>query len=154
MYSHNAQVVGGSWRDESGTRAAQDQYIITVKVVEQSLDGFSASLERGSVMKKLVRTDVPSSESRVVFCFADEPLSFVMQVIKLLPNKCTTCVECEDLCDVLEEILLTTTAQYRITPQRLGLIQFDSMDSFKGISENPFDSKTRSSGFASKEIEQ
>ncbi|GFY39220.1 hypothetical protein TNIN_386541 [Trichonephila inaurata madagascariensis] len=38
-------------------------------------------------------------------------------------DKCTTCVECEDLCDVLEEILLTLNdPDLENTPERLRLI--------------------------------
>ncbi|GFS59850.1 hypothetical protein TNIN_125071 [Trichonephila inaurata madagascariensis] len=38
-------------------------------------------------------------------------------------DKCTTCVECEDLCDILEEILLTLNdPSIENTPERLRLI--------------------------------
>ncbi|GFS33509.1 hypothetical protein TNIN_274221 [Trichonephila inaurata madagascariensis] len=68
------------------------------------------------------RTDVASS-IKVSDLFSDEPLSFDANVATAYLDKCTTCVECEDLCDVLEEILLTLNdPNIDNTPERLRLI--------------------------------
>ncbi|GFS30942.1 hypothetical protein TNIN_443561 [Trichonephila inaurata madagascariensis] len=74
------------------------------------------------------RTDVASS-IKVSDLFTNEPLSFDANVATAYLDKCTTCVECEDLCDVLEEILLTLNdPDIENTPERLiNLIQWTAL---------------------------
>ncbi|GFY49145.1 hypothetical protein TNIN_469851 [Trichonephila inaurata madagascariensis] len=68
------------------------------------------------------RTDAASS-IKVGYLFTNEPLSFEANVATAHLDKCTTCVECEDLCDVLEEIFLTLNdPDVENTPERLRLI--------------------------------
>ncbi|GFY53308.1 hypothetical protein TNIN_5991 [Trichonephila inaurata madagascariensis] len=68
------------------------------------------------------RTDVASS-IKVSDLFSNEPLSFDVNVATAHLDKCNTCVECEELCDVLEEILLTLNdPSIDNTPERLRLI--------------------------------
>ncbi|GFY61798.1 hypothetical protein TNIN_84711 [Trichonephila inaurata madagascariensis] len=67
------------------------------------------------------RTDVASS-IKVGDLFSNEPLSFDANVATAHLDKCTTCVECEDVCDILEEILGTSTTGITSTPERLRLI--------------------------------
>ncbi|GFX52703.1 hypothetical protein TNCV_3980061 [Trichonephila clavipes] len=52
------------------------------------------------------RTDVASS-IKVGDLFTLEPLSFDAIAANEYTDKCTTCIESEDLCDILEEILDT-----------------------------------------------
>ncbi|GFY73979.1 hypothetical protein TNIN_90541 [Trichonephila inaurata madagascariensis] len=68
------------------------------------------------------RTDVASS-IKVGDLFSNEPLSFDANVATAHLDKCTTCVECEDVCDILEEILNTLNdPDITSTPERLRLI--------------------------------
>ncbi|GFU06421.1 hypothetical protein TNCV_4976611 [Trichonephila clavipes] len=68
------------------------------------------------------RTDVASSiEVRDFFTL--EPLSFDAIAATDYIDKCTTCIESEDLCDILEEILVTLDdPDLPNTPERLRLV--------------------------------
>ncbi|GFX28830.1 nucleic-acid-binding protein from transposon X-element [Trichonephila clavipes] len=70
------------------------------------------------------RTDVASSIEVSDF-FTLEPLQFdVMEATDYI-EKCTTCIESEDLCDILEEILVTLDdvhSDVPNTPERLRLV--------------------------------
>ncbi|GFV89578.1 nucleic-acid-binding protein from transposon X-element [Trichonephila clavipes] len=68
------------------------------------------------------RTDVASS-IKVGDLFTFEPLSFDAIAANDYMDKCTTCIESEELCDVLEEILVTLDdPDMPNTPERLRLV--------------------------------
>ncbi|GFX44884.1 hypothetical protein TNCV_3429331 [Trichonephila clavipes] len=68
------------------------------------------------------RTDVASS-IKVGDLFTLEPLTFDAIAANAYLDKCTTCIESEDLCDVLEEILVTLDdPDMPNTPERLRLV--------------------------------
>ncbi|GFW38608.1 RNA-directed DNA polymerase from mobile element jockey [Trichonephila clavipes] len=68
------------------------------------------------------RTDVASS-IKVGDLFTSEPLTFDAIAANEYLDKCTTCIESEDLCDVLEEILVTLDdPDMPNTPERLRLV--------------------------------
>ncbi|GFT18435.1 nucleic-acid-binding protein from transposon X-element [Trichonephila clavipes] len=68
------------------------------------------------------RTDVASS-IKVGDLFTLEPLSFDAIAANAYMDKCTTCIESEDLCDILEEILDTLSdPDLPNTPERLRLV--------------------------------
>ncbi|GFY08582.1 hypothetical protein TNCV_810151 [Trichonephila clavipes] len=68
------------------------------------------------------RTDVASS-IKVGDLFTLEPMSFDAIAATEHLDKCTTCIESEDLCDVLEEILVTLDdPDLPNTPERLRLV--------------------------------
>ncbi|GFX31501.1 nucleic-acid-binding protein from transposon X-element [Trichonephila clavipes] len=68
------------------------------------------------------RTDVASS-IKVGDFFTLEPMSFDAIAANDYLEKCTTCIESEDLCDVLEEILVTLDdPDLPNTPERLRLV--------------------------------
>ncbi|GFW38599.1 nucleic-acid-binding protein from transposon X-element [Trichonephila clavipes] len=68
------------------------------------------------------RTDVASS-IKVGDLFTSEPLTFDAIAANEYLDKCTTCIESEDLCDVLEEILVTLDdPDLPNTPERLRLV--------------------------------
>ncbi|GFU98382.1 RNA-directed DNA polymerase from mobile element jockey [Trichonephila clavipes] len=67
-------------------------------------------------------TDVASS-IKVGDLFTLEPLTFDAIAANAYLDKCTTCIESEDLCDVLEEILVTLDdPDMPNTPERLRLV--------------------------------
>ncbi|GFW61860.1 hypothetical protein TNCV_4668851 [Trichonephila clavipes] len=69
-------------------------------------------------------TDVASSIEVSDF-FTLEPLQFDVMAATDYIEKCTTCVESEDLCDILEEILVTlddADSDVPNTPERLRLV--------------------------------
>ncbi|GFT94728.1 nucleic-acid-binding protein from transposon X-element [Trichonephila clavipes] len=68
------------------------------------------------------RTDVASS-IKVGDLFTLEPLTFDAIAANAYLDKCTTCIESEELCDVLEEILVTLDdPDMPNTPERLRLV--------------------------------
>ncbi|GFU96928.1 hypothetical protein TNCV_483681 [Trichonephila clavipes] len=68
------------------------------------------------------RTDVASS-IKVGDLFTLEPLSFDANAANDYIEKCTTCVDSEDLCDILEEIVDTLSdPDLPNTPDRLRLV--------------------------------
>ncbi|GFY31961.1 hypothetical protein TNCV_2620981 [Trichonephila clavipes] len=68
------------------------------------------------------RTDVASS-IKVGDLFTSEPLTFDAIAANAYLDKCTTCIESEELCDVLEEILVTLDdPDLPNTPERLRLV--------------------------------
>ncbi|GFV98162.1 nucleic-acid-binding protein from transposon X-element [Trichonephila clavipes] len=68
------------------------------------------------------RTDVASS-IKVGDLFTLEPLSFDANAANAYIDKCATCVDSEDLCDILEEILDTLSdPDLPNTPERLRLV--------------------------------
>ncbi|GFW76142.1 hypothetical protein TNCV_2057891 [Trichonephila clavipes] len=69
------------------------------------------------------RTDVASS-IKVGDLFTLEPLSFYANAANEYIDKCATCVDSKDLCDILEEILDTLSdPNLPNTPERLRLVK-------------------------------
>ncbi|GFU99404.1 hypothetical protein TNCV_2501271 [Trichonephila clavipes] len=94
------------------------------------------------------RTDVASS-IKVGDLFTFEPLSFDAIAANDYMDKCTTCIESEELCDVLEEILVTLDdPDMPNTPERLRLVNSVQWTALK-CSRKSIRLKTRSSKITS-----